>query len=229
MTPGLQTRAHRPFDWSGYAEGFSNPRSPAVADAQVMTLLKAVGFQQYVEMFARERIAGEMLASLSNAELRDDLGIKNLRHRREILSAIARAQTDVDDDGGSNLPEFGRILVHLSNVRNFHSWMRLGGQHLIFSLALTRLAPQLRPSSVVLVCALYVAAAGVAAQVYGFVTYRLVSSVIDEDAARKRHKFRADVAGMYVATGGVLTTAAFVLYIILTGEGFSNSDVPVLD
>lgn len=75
--------------------------------------MNSIVFRNFVELSGKKMTVGEMLASLSNAELRDNLGTTNRRNRREILAAIARAYALPDT--GRNYPEFGRILVHLSN------------------------------------------------------------------------------------------------------------------
>lgn len=205
----------------------SSAKVQETTDNEVMQFLISIGYSQYVELFSRKRVAGEMLHSLSNVELRDDLGITSLRHRREILNAIANANQPMFNPPG--LPEFGRILTHLSNMRSLHSWLRLGFQHVIFSLALLRLAPGVRSTNVAQLSALYAAGAGIAAQIYGYMRFKIVTGIIENEAHMIRHAYSADIAGVIVATTAALVTAAFVLYIILL-DGFGTMQLaPVVN
>ncbi len=63
-------------------------------------------------------MTGDILKTLSSEELRDDLGIDNLRHRRDIGEAIQRLIAATSPVTVDALPEHGRILDHLSNVRS---------------------------------------------------------------------------------------------------------------
>lgn len=111
-------------------------------------------FQQGVEHVTRKRIAGQVQASQSNAELKEDLGTEDHCNYREIVSMIPSMKTNEDDSGGFNLPGFWRIVAHRTILDYAHSQMRLGGQYLNILLALAWCTPQLRPISTVLVCAL---------------------------------------------------------------------------
>jgi uncharacterized membrane protein YidH (DUF202 family) len=203
--------------------GIPARQSNAFVDADVMRFLQAIGFSQYSELFTRKRVAGEMLHTLSNVELRDDLGIKCLRHRREILRAIALYQTQ--DKQRTLVPEFGRILLHLSNVRNFHSWISLGFQHIAFSIVVVRLSTFRKTTSVVHACS-YMAVFGIASIFYGALRYWIVQRIIEREARKDVKAFSADVAGTLSAAAGALVTSAFVFYLIFAdaSQAYLNND-----
>lgn len=79
--------------------------------------LDRVGFSAYVDVFTVNEIDGLVLKTLTSEELRDDLNITNLRHRRDIGHAIARLVEATSPVTVDALPEHGRILDHLSNIR----------------------------------------------------------------------------------------------------------------
>lgn len=190
------------------------PTSPALSDPEVLRVLTGIGFSQYAELFQRHRVGRTMLKGLSNVELKNDLGIGVLRHRREILKAIASIQPESGDNGNA-VPEFGRILVHLSNVRTFHSWLRNGVQQVIFALAIVRLAPPFRPSFVATRVALFLVSAGVAFVMYGVARYLRVRGVVDA----KGKDFQPDMWGTGAASVLTLGTAGVALYLLLM-DGF---------
>lgn len=107
----------------------------------VTAWLTSLGLPQYNPKFIENEIDGEVLLSLSSEELRDDLLVCNLRHRRKILNEIRILRDQTGDGKPKPLPEHGRILDHLSNTRTYHSWIRVGVQLLGFSIVTLRLAP----------------------------------------------------------------------------------------
>lgn len=139
------------------------------------------GYREYVQQFADNEVDGKMLRSLTSAELRDDLQVKNLHHRRVILEAISKLAADEPvSDRLDRLPEHGRILDHLSNVRTYHSWLRVGVQFLSFSVVTLRLAPDFRGVRLVAGCAYYFAAVAVLAMLYAAYRYRRVIRMIEQ-------------------------------------------------
>lgn len=155
-----------------------------------------------------------MLPTLTSAELRDDLGVTNLRHRRLLQHAIADYAAAHAPPQPDPLPEHGRILDHLSNVRTYHSWLRVGVQLLAFAVVTLRLAPAFRDSPVVSAAAFYYAALGLLAFLYGVYRYRAVVRMIEHSEA-STPTFRPDRAGIISML--VLVLIASVFSIVLIG------------
>lgn len=88
----------------------------------VSAWLEQLGFPEYVQAFVINEIDGQVLKTLTSEELRDDLGVTNLRHRRDILDAIRMLIANTQSATVEGLPEHGRILDHLSNVRTYHRY-----------------------------------------------------------------------------------------------------------
>lgn len=86
--------------------------------------LHRVGFSEYEPSFVTNDINGAVLKTLTSEELRDDLNITNLRHRRDLGHAIQRLVAATTPVAIAPLPEHGRILDHLSNVCLCH-WIDL--------------------------------------------------------------------------------------------------------
>lgn len=120
--------------------------------------------------------------------------MRPLRHRRALLAAIdqlndeeAAGTPHAGRVGGtfSSLPEFGRVLTHLSNVRTVHSWSRLAVQQLILALGVVRLgvveAAEERDvlyRLVLAVCAAW-CGVGVGFAVYGGWRFLRVTNILD--------------------------------------------------
>lgn len=87
--------------------------------------------------------------------------------------------------GLSSLPEFGRVLTHLSNVRTAHSWSRLAVQQLILALGVVRLGVvdaaderDVLYHLVLAVCAAW-CVVGVGFAVYGGWRFLRVTNILD--------------------------------------------------
>lgn len=78
--------------------------------------LHRIGFSEYEPSFITNDVNGAVLKTLTSEELRDDLNITNLRHRRDLGHAIQRLVAATTPVAVAPLPEHGRILDHLSNV-----------------------------------------------------------------------------------------------------------------
>lgn len=156
------------------------------------------------ELLSSCDLSPRQLASLTNAELRDDLQVKNLRQRREILAYVRPARS---------VPEFGRILVHLSNDRTCHSWFSNTIQALIFAGALLRIPP-LRPVAMVWPCALGVVCSASAGATYGVWQYFVVARDVDT-----RCEYKPDWIGAMLAFVITLSIASIVVTFVLV-EGF---------
>lgn len=55
-----------------------------------MEWLKRIGMEEYVDAFQKNEVNREVLCSLTAEEIRDDLGVVNLRHRRDLLKEIGK-------------------------------------------------------------------------------------------------------------------------------------------
>lgn len=172
------------------------------------------GMKAYEDVFTVNEINGAVLKTLTSEELRDDLKITNIRHRRDLCHAIARlveATTTVEVD---SLPEHGRILDHLSNIRTVHSWSRLGVQMLGFSVVTLRLSPNFRSTAVVTAASFYFCFVGVVALVYGILRYRAVISMI-ETSGSSTPKYNPDRSGIVIMLVLLLIAAGVSLALIL--------------
>lgn len=181
----------------------------------VTNFLRSIGVNQYAEQFTLNEIDGRMLRSLSSQELRDDLHVKSLRDRRVILQAVAKLSASDDDlvvDICDKLPEHGRILDHLSNVRTYHSWLRVGVQFLSFSIVTLRLAPDFRNTRLVSAAASYFATVAVLALLYAIFRYRKVITMI-ENSRLSDPTYAPDAIG--TASAVVLIIFAAILAIVM--------------
>lgn len=176
--------------------------------------LHRIGFEQYESVFLTNDINGEVLKTLTSEELRDDLGITNLRHRRDILDAVQRLVNATKTVSVDALPEHGRILDHLSNVRTYHSWIRVGVQLLGFSIVTLRLTPNFRGTALVTAASFYFAAIGIMALLYGVYRYKSVISMIERSGARTP-KYSPDRAGVVTMLFLVIIASGFSLTLIV--------------
>lgn len=186
-------------------------------DGGVESFLHWVGFPQYKEFFEQQHISGELLPSLENIELRDGLGVTKLRHRREIMKGVHSLCGTSSDRKQRFVPEFGRILIHLSNMRTFHSWITVGLQHFVFGIALNLIAPTFRTSNEIRRASIYIWAVGLGAHLYATARYWSVARVVDTQPDDKI--FVADELGTILLAIATAATAALTLHLILK-EGF---------
>lgn len=175
----------RPPDPTSSSPSPKPPSPPLETVSDVRAWLHARGLAQYADAFTANEITGPVLRTLTSEELRDDLGVVNLRHRRDLLDAVAALRPTTPPPA---LPEHGRILDHLSNVRTYHSWVRVAVQLLGFAVVTLRLAPNFRDTPIVAAAAFYFACVGILALVYGVYRYRAVIRMIERaDPAAPRY------------------------------------------
>ncbi|CAN8077004.1 unnamed protein product [Agarophyton chilense] len=186
--------------------GGAAPNVRTVADVQKW--LADLGFSQYAHVFLTNEVDGVILKTLTSEELRDDLLINNLRHRREILVAIARLVEEEASPDAQKLPEHGRILDHLSNVRTYHSWISVGIQFLGFAVVTLRLSPNFRDTNLITASSIYFSLIGISALVYGVYRYKNVIGMIESSGPSTKH-FSPDRVG--VVSILLLAFAAVVL------------------
>lgn len=207
-TPPISVSTHPPT--SPIPSQLTVPRTVA----QVEQWLCAHGFEHHTSAFVSNEVDGRVLQSLTSEELRDDLGVTKLSERHRLLSLLDKMQLErlVSESSPNLLPEHGRILDHLSNVRTYHSWVRVGVQLLSFALVTLRLAPDFRHWRYVSATAFYLAAVGVLALVYGVLRYRAVVQMIDSSTLSEP-QYTPDRIG--VGSLIVLVAAASVLCAVM--------------
>lgn len=205
----------RPNDLSApspASSGQKEDNTPIETVIDVSNWLHSLGFSEYVDVFASNDIDVAVLKTLTSEELRDDLTVTNLRHRRDLLDAVAKLVSEDTSVKKEPLPEHGRILDHLSNVRTYHSWLRVGVQLLGFSIVTLRLAPNFRDTPVVSAASFYYACVGVIALLYGVFRYRAVIRMIERSGARTS-LYTPDRAG--VISMLILVLIASILSLVL--------------
>ena len=164
----------------------SGNESDVESTDDVLNWLSKLGYDQYRDVFKENGVDGDVLKTLTGEELRVDLKIYNLRHRRDILHAIEKLNESNKTKAiaAEKLPEHGRILDHLSNVRTYHSWLRVGVQLLGFSIVTLRLTPKFIAKELVTVSSLYFAIVGMMALMYGIYRYKCVITMIERSGAK---------------------------------------------
>lgn len=132
--------------------------------------------------------------------------------------------------GLSSLPEFGRVLTHLSNVRTAHSWSRLAVQQLILALGVVRLGVvdaaderDVLYHLVLAVCAAW-CVVGVGFAVYGGWRFLRVTNILDS-AEMQTSKFYPDRAGVALSQVLLLFVASCIVAIICVQVFFT---IPLL-
>lgn len=217
-TPPLVGRHRRNYSRQRVPEspetsGEKNEESTVRSVTDVRAWLAALGYAQYADVFTTNEINGAVLKTLTSEELRDDLGVVNLRHRRDLLDAIAKLVSADATLRKDPLPEHGRILDHLSNVRTYHSWIRVGVQLLGFSIVTLRLAPDFRDTPVVAAASFYFACIGIVALLYGIYRYRAVIGMI-ERSGPSMQKYTPDRLGVLTMLVLVLVASVLALTVI---------------
>lgn len=168
-------------------------------------LLYSVGFGHYAELFAQHSIPAHMLSKITSAELRDDLGIKSLGHRRELLRAVCPS---------TKLPKFGRILVALSAERTMYSWLSSAVQCAILAGAIVRLSPVFRSSTQANLVASIITVVGMIGATWGGARFFKEIRWLESN-----RRFQPDYIGAVIAFVGSIVIATGCLYLVLV-EGF---------
>lgn len=202
----------------------------------VCNWLHSISLSQYAAIFSANSIDGHLLRTLTPQDLRDELAVSNFAHRRILVDAISKLPPpptpparDVDDRAApdpdaptpaipllpNRIPEHGRILDHLSNVRTYHSWLRVAVQFLSFAVVTLRLAPDFRDTRLVSATAFYFAAVAILSLLYGIFRYRQVLRVIDVSTVTNP-SYRPDVLG--VTTVVMLIVLAAVISIVIIAK-----------
>jgi len=196
------------------SETNASPARQVHTVADVTNWLATLGFDEYAKVFAENEIDGQVLKTLDSEELRDDLGVINLRHRRDLLDGIHKLVQEDSEMHKAPLPEHGRILSHLSNVRTYHSWLRVGVQMLAFAIVTLRLSPTFGETAVITTASFYFAAIGILALLYGIFRYRGVIESI-EGSGPTVQAYQPDRIGVLSMLVLVLIASIFSLVIIL--------------
>mmetsp|Transcript_7497 Transcript_7497/g.22754 ORF Transcript_7497/g.22754 Transcript_7497/m.22754 type:complete len:227 (+) Transcript_7497:110-790(+) len=130
-------------------------------DAAVGRWLENIGMEKYKESFLKNRIDVHMLLTLNARDLREELGVKHLQDRRRIQDSIFFLASNKLGTGA--LPEDGRILTHLFNIRIYLSWIRFSIRMIIFACILTFLVTDvarlyiIRSAIIIIVAAMVIA------------------------------------------------------------------------
>lgn len=106
---------------------------------EVAEFLRALGLGTYIASFRAHAVTGDVLMSLTSAELRDTLGVAKLKDRRTVMDAVDYLREQWDPKLAYALPEDGRILTHLSNEVTMLAWLRFGVVLLTMAVASLRL------------------------------------------------------------------------------------------
>mmetsp|Transcript_44654 Transcript_44654/g.173160 ORF Transcript_44654/g.173160 Transcript_44654/m.173160 type:complete len:132 (+) Transcript_44654:612-1007(+) len=93
--------------------------------------------------------------------------------------STSRAQLDP-------IPEIGRVLSLLSNVRTYQSWTLVGIQLFIFSVGYMRLGPLIRPVWLVATGSLFAAVSAIGVFTYAGVSYRRFLAVLRNSSPNRR-------------------------------------------
>lgn len=176
-------------------------RHPESVD-DIVNLVKSLGCtKDYSEVIRANEIDADVFGSLTSAEIREELR-GNLKDRRKLLEAVAKVSTQ------AAIPEHGRILSHLSNVRTYHSWVRLGLHLLALGCALSRLMPDKQPLATV--AGTLFACFGPLAMWYGKRRYAAVAQMIETPDAN----YTADFYGVESFFFLVLVLVSFGIAVI---------------
>jgi class 3 adenylate cyclase len=86
----------------------------------VSAWLSSLGFDQYAQAFAENDIDWNLLAELSDADLKE-LGIASLGHRKRLLAAIANRATaaSVGEDLGPSADERREVTILFADLSGF--------------------------------------------------------------------------------------------------------------
>uniref|UniRef100_A0A7S3EMN2 SAM domain-containing protein n=2 Tax=Rhodosorus marinus TaxID=101924 RepID=A0A7S3EMN2_9RHOD len=127
----------------------------------VVDWINAIGYPEYANKFVENEVDGRTLKTITQQELREEIGVTIPKHRSDILRRLdglimstSRAQLDP-------IPEIGRVLSLLSNVRTYQSWTLVGIQLFIFSVGYMRLGPLIRPVWLVATGSLFAAVSAI--------------------------------------------------------------------
>lgn len=196
------------------------------APSSIPDLLHRTGHGIYIGLFEATGLSLLHVLCLSSEELRDDVGVMILAHRRSLLTAFAEERTRLSmvhprvSTGAASVPEFGRILAHLANVRTLHSWMRMGGQLAIFALAFPSLVPFVGKENLVTGFAFGLIIAALHLHAYGAFRYWGVLMTLE-----RKQEFKADCWGV----AGVLLLVLAVAGVVGAVLGIGGRPVTVTD
>lgn len=182
MEPAKEGSGGTSVESHSQAELGDGPDVITIEDVQ--NWLERIGYDTYKKVFEDNGVDGAILKTLTSEELRGDLDVVNLSHRRDILNGIQKLNMAARVVPAEGLPEHGRILDHLSNVRTYHSWIRVGVQLLGFAVVTLRLSPVFLAKGLVIGASLYFATVGTLSLLYGIYRYKTVITMIEQSGAK---------------------------------------------
>mmetsp|Transcript_3846 Transcript_3846/g.5437 ORF Transcript_3846/g.5437 Transcript_3846/m.5437 type:complete len:298 (+) Transcript_3846:838-1731(+) len=127
----------------------------------VVDWINAIGYPEYADKFVENEVDGRTLKTITPQELREEIGVTSPKHRRDILRRLDGLIMSTGCAHLDPLPEVGRVLSLLSNVRTYQSWTLVGVQLFIFSVGYMRLGPLIRPVWLVATGSLFAAVSAV--------------------------------------------------------------------
>lgn len=108
----------------------------------VASWLARLGLSEHAPSFIAAGVTPATLLSVTSSELRYQLGVSRLAHRRLILVEVARQREQTAPLYlAFSTPEHGRILTHLSNDRLLLLWVRVAVVILTLAVASVGLTP----------------------------------------------------------------------------------------
>lgn len=139
----------------------------------VASWLTRLGLGEYAPAFIAAGVTPATLLSVTSSELRHQLGVTRLAHRRLILVEVARQrEQQAPLHLGFSTPEHGRILTHLSNDRLLLLWVRVAVVMLTLAVASVGLTPpELQPYAATKIPAIIFVALAIVAVVYAFIRF----------------------------------------------------------
>ena len=91
----------------------------------VINFLHNIGIRDYDTTFYTNHINGQTLLQLKNEEMKNELGIRSLGHRKQILSSIDKLRSDSNDDNcKGDLNEYAMtacVSAALSSILTQHN------------------------------------------------------------------------------------------------------------
>ncbi|KAJ8907353.1 hypothetical protein NDN08_007467 [Rhodosorus marinus] len=152
----------------------------------VVDWINAIGYPEYADKFVENEVDGRTLKTITPQELREEIGITSPKHRRDILRRLDGLIMSTGCAHLDPIPEVGRVLSLLSNVRTYQSWTLVGIQLFIFSVGYMRLGPVIRPVWLVATGSLFAAVSAIGVFTYAGISYRRFLAVLRNSSSDRR-------------------------------------------
>jgi len=176
-----------------------------------------IGYPEYADAFRENQVDGKTLKTITAKELREDIGVRNPKHRGDILTALKKLVNETKPVTVQPLPEMGRILSLLSNVRTFQSWTLIAIQMLVFSIAYLRLASRLRSESLVGGLAGVMIIVGLGLLAFGGFSYEKFVRFMHQENPHAKMLHHSNVSLVAVTAIYLFVVAAVLLAVLIEG------------